>query len=63
MTFLLGNQTLNRNIKSQAVKRKKQMVRNEKKVAKLINGFDNVSLDASSAAHDKSDLNDDNILE
>lgn len=39
------------------------MARNEKKVAKLIDGLDNVSLTASSTAQDKSDLNDDYILE
>lgn len=39
------------------------MARNEKKVAKLIDGLDNVCLTASSTAQDKSDLNDDYILE
>lgn len=60
--FVLGNQTLNRNMKNAALKRKKQIIRTEKKVAKLIDGFDQFDLN-SCGKKDQSDMNNDYILE
>lgn len=58
----LGNQTLNKNIKEQLKKKKKQNARNEKKVAKIADVLDNFSL-STSKDDDKYDFDQDYVIE
>ncbi|XP_049303994.1 guanine nucleotide-binding protein-like 3 homolog isoform X1 [Bactrocera dorsalis] len=58
---LEGNQSLNKNMKDQIKKRKKQNVRNEKKISKLTDVLDGFSLETS--IDDKYDFNKDYSIE
>ncbi|KAM7360080.1 nucleostemin 1 [Cochliomyia hominivorax] len=59
---LEGNQTLNKNIKEQLKKKKKQNARNEKKVAKIADVLDNFSLSTTND-DDKYDFDQDYVIE
>lgn len=61
-SLFLGNQTLNKNIKEQLKKKKKQNARNEKKVAKIADVLDNFSL-STSKDDDKYDFDQDYVIE
>lgn len=58
---LEGNQTINKNIKEQLKKKKKQNARNEKKVSKIADVLDNFSL--STKDDDKYDFDKDYVME
>ncbi|XP_018798971.1 PREDICTED: guanine nucleotide-binding protein-like 3 homolog [Bactrocera latifrons] len=58
---LEGNQSLNKNMKDQIRKRKKQNVRNEKKISKLTDVLDGFSLETST--DNKYDFNKDYLIE
>ncbi|ALC47701.1 ns1 [Drosophila busckii] len=61
--LLEENQSINKNIKDLQKKKKKQNVRNEKKISKITDVLDNFSLDMGSTKTDKYDFDEDYIVE
>lgn len=61
IVYIAGNQALNKNIKEQLKKKKKQNARNEKKVSKIADVLDNFSLSVSN--DDKYDFDKDYVIE
>ncbi|XP_023175199.2 guanine nucleotide-binding protein-like 3 homolog [Drosophila hydei] len=61
--LLEENQSINKNIKELQKKKKKQIVRNEKKISKITDVLDSFSLGASSSNADKYDFDQDYNIE
>lgn len=63
MSNFSENQSINKNIKELQKKKKKQIVRNEKKISKITDVLDSFSLGASSSNADKYDFDQDYNIE